>query len=174
MQLLEKRPGAVIDSGPTTIYINMIKHIEHYPEQSKMAKMCTLHGKFNDLLNDLAAKKNNRILSIRSLNSQHYFDARGNLSRAGKEAFWWELDNLIQKFESNKVKLLPRVKHRAHHDSYATSHNHHQTRHSQRDRTEWYPQSVNRSATARRVSPEDNVEEYYTNGDSYHQRSVYY
>ena len=170
LQLLNKKPGAILDSEPTTIYVNMVKHIEHYPEQSKMAKMCTLCGKFNDLLNNSAAKKNNRILSIRSLNSHQNFDARGSLSRAGKDAFWWELDDLIQKFESNKVKLLPRIKCCAPQDSYTTSNSH--SLHGGRDKHERY--SDHRTATARCRSPKNDIEEYYTKRNNYPLHYDYY
>ena len=62
------------------------------------------------MLNNAEQRLNNKILSIRSLNNVHYFDVRGGLSKSGKEAYWWELDDLLDKFEMGKVKLLPKIK----------------------------------------------------------------
>ena len=69
-----------------------------------------LRAKFNDALNDQAAKVEHYIMMINSCNSFEHFDMKGHLSRKGKACFWWELDDLIEHFESNKVKLLPNPK----------------------------------------------------------------
>ena len=74
-----------------------------------MAKICALRGKFNDLLNAAAARNDNKILSIRSLSNPVYFDVKGNLSESGRDVYWEELDELIEHFENDKVKLRPMV-----------------------------------------------------------------
>ena len=107
LQILEKRPGAVNGNDPKIIYVQMVIRVEHYKNNSKMAKICGLRSKFNELLSEAAGRFNAYILSIRSCTGPEYFDHLGNLSAKGKDAFWWELDELIEKFEANQVKLLP-------------------------------------------------------------------
>ena len=81
IQLQEKKPGTLLTPNqPAIIFIEAVKHMDHYPEGSKMAQKCTLRGKFNELANEAAAKWNWNCLSICSLNSTQYFDARGGLS----------------------------------------------------------------------------------------------
>ena len=48
------------------------------------------------------------------MNNVHYFDVRGGLSKLGKEAYWWELDDLLDKFEMGKVKLFAENQTQAH------------------------------------------------------------
>ena len=115
LKLLEKKPGSVTnEEDPTVIYVNMVKRAKRYIEGSYLAKICTLRAKFNELLNDAAARQGNHVLSIRSLNNEQFFDVKGNLSETGRAAYWWELDELIEMFELKKVKLLPKPIKRAH------------------------------------------------------------
>ena len=109
MQNLEKRPASVQGSNPTIIFVTMIKRLERYPEGSKMAWVCTLRNKFNELLNESAARTNAKILSIHNCTSPDDFDHFGKLSRKGRLTFWLKLDDLLQRFEENKVKLIPKV-----------------------------------------------------------------
>ena len=108
LQNREKCPGSVIADLPKVIYVMMIRRIECYPDGSRMTKLCTLCNKFNDLLNEAMARRNGHILSIRSLNLPQHFDKFGNLSTVGKEAFWIEMDELIEKFDHDRIKLEPR------------------------------------------------------------------
>ena len=97
MDILDKRPGAVPDSGSTKIiFVKMLKRIGHFHDQSKIRSICGLRARFNDSLNDVTAKLNQRILTVNSCNSYDHFDRCGNLSIKGKEDFWWKLDDLIQ------------------------------------------------------------------------------
>ena len=107
LQILEKKPGAVNGDDLKIIYMQMIRCVEHYKNTSKMAKVCGLRSKFNEFLSEAAGRFNTYILSIRSCTGPEYFDHLGNLSVKGKDAFWWELDELIEKFKANQVKLLP-------------------------------------------------------------------
>ena len=86
------------------------KKLELSIQTPKIHGVCALHHKFNDALNDAAAKMNHRILTINSCNSYDHFDKSGNLSSRGMDAFWYELDELIKMFEKNKIKLLPNPK----------------------------------------------------------------
>ena len=72
--------------------------------------MNNLCAKFNDALNDAVAKVDQYILTINSCSQYKHFDKKGNLSLKGKHDFWWELDDLIDRFEANRVKLLPNPK----------------------------------------------------------------
>ena len=111
LQLLEKRPGSVLDENePTIIYVTMIHRIEHYHKGSALAKICSLGRKFNELLNEFAARHGHRILSIRSCTRPEHFTDKATLSKVGKEAVCWEIDDLIERFENDQVKLLPRPK----------------------------------------------------------------
>ena len=101
--------GAVHGDDPKIIFVTMIQRVDRYPEGSEMANICILRAKFNDLLNDAAARNDHFILSVRGLNGPQYFDKYGNLSSKGQKAFWLEIDELIDKFSKNKVKLKPKA-----------------------------------------------------------------
>ena len=47
------------------------------------------------------------MLTVNSCNTYDHYDRLGNLSPRGKEDFWYEIDNLLERFIRNKVKLLP-------------------------------------------------------------------
>ena len=84
---LENRAGTVSPEDTKVVYILMIKRLEHYPEESKMAKVCTLRSKFNELINEVAARTNSYVLSVRNCNKPKHFDHFGNLSSKGKRTF---------------------------------------------------------------------------------------
>ena len=158
-QILEKKPGAVNDDHPTIIYVTMIKRVEHYKEGSLMAKVCSLRKKFNDLLNMAAARKEAKVLTIRSCNSPQHFEASGALSTKGKLAFWWEVDELIERFEMNKVKLLPRIN------------NNTNTNNGDYDHTSQHRTFQNTTYHNDNFSPYDNYDRYYgDNGCDTHDR----
>ena len=69
-----------------------------------------MRPRFNDALNDAVAKLNARILTINSCNSYDHFNRNGKLLQKGKEEYWWELDDLLQRFDLNRIKLLPNPK----------------------------------------------------------------
>ena len=52
LQITEVKPGAVNNNHPHIISVTMVKRMDHYPPHSKLAKICTLRAKFNDLLNN--------------------------------------------------------------------------------------------------------------------------
>ena len=67
----------------------------------------TLRAKFNDALNDVAARHENCILTINSCNTPEHFTKEGKLSEKGRSAFWHEIDDLFERFDLHDVKLLP-------------------------------------------------------------------
>ena len=76
---------------------------------STLDEIFALRAKFNDALNDAAGRLNHRILTVNSCNVTQHFTHRGELSVAGKRAFWMEIDDLLECFDSNRVKLLPNL-----------------------------------------------------------------
>ena len=133
--LLEKRPGAVSRFSTKIIFMRMLRRVGHFPEESKIHNICQLRAKFNDALNDTIAKVDHYIMTITSCNQYQHYDKSGKLSMSGKSAFWSELDDLLQKFEADRIKLLPNPKNAArstfcdqqyssdgnHYDEYFTS-----------------------------------------------------
>ena len=109
LQHLEINPGAGIEDYPQIIYVLMVKRVQFYPEDSKLAKLCTLHSKFNECINKATAKREAKVLSIRSLTTDDCFDKRAALSIKGKHLFWDELDKLLERFERGELKLIPKA-----------------------------------------------------------------
>ena len=109
LQLLDKKPGAVYGGDPKIIFTTMLKRATMYHRGSKMESVCSLRSKFNKILSCAAAKYDNYLLQIKSCISPDHFDSVGNLSSKGKSNFWYEMDELIQKVDTNKVKLIPQL-----------------------------------------------------------------
>ena len=107
---LEKKPGALTGYIPTTIYVKMLRRVGSFSPESKIYGMLKLRVKLNDCLNDETAKVEQKILTINSCNSYDHFDRHGNLSSKGKHYFWMELDDLLERLDKNKIKLLPNPK----------------------------------------------------------------
>ena len=82
------------------------------PRRFKKAEIAHLRAKFNDALNTAAEKMGHYIMTINSCSSYNHFDRAGHLSSRGKEEFWLELDNLLERFEKDKVKLKPNPHHK--------------------------------------------------------------
>ena len=109
LQILEKKPGAVYSGDPKIIFTTMMKRATLYQRGSKMEAVCSLRSKFNDIVSSVTAKHDNHLLQIRSCISPDHFDQFGNLSSKGKFEFWYEMDQLIQRFDTHKIKLLPHL-----------------------------------------------------------------
>ena len=112
LDLYEKKPGAVSPCKTQLIFVRMIRRIGPYRPESKINTVCEYRAKFNDALNDGVAKISGRILTVNSCNAYEDFDRCGNLSNKRKADFLWEVDELIEIFEKNKLKLLPNPKNR--------------------------------------------------------------
>ena len=108
IDFLDRKPGSLQGFSPKTIYVCMLCRCGYSEDSSStVAQILRLRPKFNDALNDAVAKVDQYIMTINSCGSFEHFDKRGNLSKKGKYCFWWELDDLIKRFEKGKVKLLP-------------------------------------------------------------------
>ena len=105
LQVTEKRPEAININDPTIVYTTMIRHPHTYPQGSKLEAICSLRPKFNEILNEAVARQDNRILSIKGCESSECFERSGKLSLKGKTVFWQEMDNLLERYDRNKVKL---------------------------------------------------------------------
>ena len=95
---------------PTVIFITMIRRVQTFYEGSRMADLCRLRVKFNEILNESASRQKYNILSIKSCATIKHFDCMDNLSAKGMCNFWEELDDLLDQFDANKVKLLLETK----------------------------------------------------------------
>ena len=139
--LLEKFPGAISGLETKVIYVRMLRRIGKYHEESSMYNINLLRLKFNDALNDAAAKVEHYMLRINSCQSFEDFERSGNLSIRRKTSFWYELDNLIERFDRDKVKLKPTPKNppakpkQPAYDAYYTSGNTPSTSHQRRKHT---------------------------------------
>ena len=107
VDLLERKPGAVY-SNTKVIYVRMLKRIGQFGDN--IMAVNSLRAKFNNALNDAAAKLDQYILTVNSCNLYEHFDHKGGLSEIGQKMFFEEIDDLIHRFEFNRVKLLPTPK----------------------------------------------------------------
>ena len=106
VDFLDKHPGAVAGFTTKIIFVRMVRRIGFFNENSKMASICRARPKFNDALNDSCAKINQFMLTIASCNAYEHFDKGGVLSRLGKKEFWLELDEVMDRFDKDRIKLL--------------------------------------------------------------------
>ena len=116
LELQNKKPGAINAGGPTIIHVRMIRRPASIKTTEALERIFSLHAKFNDALNDTAVKMGHRILTLNSCFALDHFDHLGKLSHKGKEMLWFELDNLLEKFDKGKIKLLPNPKNPPHTD----------------------------------------------------------
>ena len=109
LQILERKPGAIFGKEPTIIYVQMSRKIASFKPGSKAEIKVNLMSKFNGILNEAVARQNNHVMVIRSCNTLEHFDKWGNLSVKGKVTFWHEMDDLMERFDSNKIQLMPKI-----------------------------------------------------------------
>ena len=107
VELLQKKPRAVFGAHLRVVYTCMIRCVDTFRRGSKLDEVYSLRAKFNDALNNAAARSNQYILTINSCCTSAHFDQWGNLSQKGKEAFWAEMDDLLERFDRDQIKLLP-------------------------------------------------------------------
>ena len=110
VDLLAKKPGALLGYSTTIIFVRMIRRVGSFNELSRMSKAADLRPRFNDALNDVVAKISQRILTVNSCNAYEDFERGGHLLLSGFKAFWNEVDDLLDRYERSKVKLLPNPK----------------------------------------------------------------
>ena len=107
LKLLDKKPGAVAEDDPTVILVRMLRWHDRYTQGSHLEKIISLRAKFNDALNEMACNMNLRIMTMNSCNTSNHYDQWGNLSVKGMYSFWYEMDDLLERFNRGKIKLLP-------------------------------------------------------------------
>ena len=107
LEITERRPWAILTMDPKVIFIKMICRVDYYPQKSRLEKVCIHRAKFNDILNDVAAKRTQLVMNVMGCNSHDHFENTGGLSPKGKIDFWFEVDELLEKFDRNQIKLLP-------------------------------------------------------------------
>ena len=103
IDILEKKPGA----GCTTkvIFVRMLRRIGVFDDRT-MA-IGNYRAKFNDSLNNSAAKLNEHMLTINSYNMYEHYQKKGRLSESGHVAYFTKLDNLLHHFDTDRIKLKP-------------------------------------------------------------------
>ena len=92
------------------IFIRMLCRVEHQHQGGRVDKVMSLRAKFNDALNDAVAGIEQRMMTITSCNTLAHFDRWGKLLEKGKHTYLREMDELIERFDLNKIKLLPNPK----------------------------------------------------------------
>lgn len=106
-QIGDKKLGAIgMEADPMVIYIDMIQRQGKF-DNPRLNKILELRYQFNLVLHEAAARLKQHIMSIRSCSAPDHFDGQGNLSAQGQLAFWHEVDNLLECFDRNDIKLLP-------------------------------------------------------------------
>ena len=110
----------------------MIKRNKMF-QQSRIAELCEARLQFNKILHEAIGLQDHRVMSIRTCKSPDDFDALGNLSNQGQIKFWKEIDYLLEKFDRNKVKLLPKL-----HIKSSSSRNQPTTYNNEKGRTSHY------------------------------------
>ena len=142
IDLYDCKPGAISGVNTKIIFVKMLRRIGKFHDKSQIGTVCSYRAKFNDALNDAAARMDLRILTISSCNSYDHFDSSGNLSAKGKRAFWLELDELLEKFNDNKIKLLPNPKNLPHQKSVPAPHHLHYKRDDMEHHRTHHPSQV--------------------------------
>ena len=114
LQIMEKKPGAITEKQPVLIYATMLRQLEQFQHNSKLAAVCSMRNKFNEILNEAIVRQNNKIMHLKSCITLDHFDCMGNLSSKGKSEIWYEIDEIIERFDKGdpKMKLLPWPVHR--------------------------------------------------------------
>ena len=105
-ELLDKKPGGLYEGHPTVIFVQMLRRVDNFGD-TKNQHIYELRGKMNEALNDAVARYDHRILTINSCNSSSHFDLWGNLSHKGFRSLWYEIDDLLEHYDKNAVKLMP-------------------------------------------------------------------
>ena len=117
----EKKPGTITKDHPTIIYTTTLRRPEKYKWPSKLASISALRSKFSSLLNECAAKQDNKIMHLRSCCTIYDFNNLGNLTPKGKTQLWHEVDDILERFENPAydrvpITLQPRIHQQDHHN----------------------------------------------------------
>ena len=107
-EIIAKKLGAVYGSDPKIIVVNMLRHPLRFPRESCTSAIMGLCVMFNSIMNDAAEHFGFNCLYVEGCNTETLYDCTGNLNDYGKVTFWCEVNDLIEKFDSDKVKLKPK------------------------------------------------------------------
>ena len=107
ISITDKKLGAVFADDPKIIFVRMMRRYEHQPYHTILGRVFAARAKFNDALNDAVRGAEQFMLTVNNCNSPNHFNTRGDLSMQGSRAFWFEIDDLMDKFDNRKIKLLP-------------------------------------------------------------------
>ena len=106
-ELLDKKPGSLYAGHPAVIFIRMIRCPSYgLMGKSRSYRIYELRSKFNEALNDAVGQSEHRIRTVNSCTTNEHFDNWGNLSSKGKKALWYEIDDLLEHFDLDNIKLL--------------------------------------------------------------------
>ena len=108
MDLLQKRPGGVIDDKfPKIFWMRMMKR----PQNTEFQHLFSMKGKFNSILEErlLDGKADNHFIISIEVDLKE-FNCSGGLSSAGMTSFWNEINKGMKKFDNDDITLKPRQK----------------------------------------------------------------
>ena len=108
--LKSRRPGAVsLATEPRYLWVAMITR--PIIEAKEVKDIYAARGKFNHALeNTLAEYKYNHIMYLDHVTEHKYFDSWGNLTNAGQEIMWKEINTQLEMFDKEELSLKPRSK----------------------------------------------------------------
>ena len=107
VDISDKNPGAVFGDDPRVVFVKMIKRAEYYSANCLLGKICGARAKFNESLNAAVHDNEQHIMNVTGCMRRDDFDLCGNLSHSGMKIFWLEVDQLMERFDRNNLKLLP-------------------------------------------------------------------
>ena len=87
----------------------MVRRPLEFRENSRLQKLFNSRSLFNKLLCEAIAEYEQHVLGIESCAARDSFDSFGELNSRGKNLYWHEMDDLLHKFDTKKIQLLPRV-----------------------------------------------------------------
>ena len=101
--LRRRRPGSIISNEPKVIWVKMLSRLNM--RDNTLAFRAT----FNKALEStLAAKLNHYIIDPNeNMFEKYYFDSNKNITAAGIQHLWNEIDQQVELFEKRKLSLKP-------------------------------------------------------------------
>ena len=105
--LLDKKPGALMNDLPKIVWVRMLKRPKNL---STTLSAIQMWGKFNSLLEEHLALASNKHHLISIEVDETDFNCYGELTSTGMCTFWDELDRGMKKFDFGEITLKPRIK----------------------------------------------------------------
>ena len=104
-ELLEKKPGAVLEDYPKVVWVRILKCLI---DLATSHLTLGLRGKFNTALEDNLSKASAKHHLISIEVDVNDFDQWGKLTTSGMKTFWQEFDKGMKKFDHGEISLHPR------------------------------------------------------------------